>query len=47
MVQCKTEEINESDTIDRTITIENREIKRITDFCYSGSAVSENNASVV
>jgi hypothetical protein len=38
---AKTEDIRVNNIIDRPITIENREIKRVTDFCYLGSTVSE------
>jgi hypothetical protein len=39
---AKTEEIRVNNTTDRPITIENREIKRQTEFFYLGSTVSEN-----
>jgi hypothetical protein len=39
---AKTEEIRVNNTIDRPITIENREINRVTDFYYLRSTVSKN-----
>jgi hypothetical protein len=33
---AKTNEIRVNNTTERPITIENREMKRVTDFCYLG-----------
>jgi hypothetical protein len=44
---AKTEEIRVNNTTDRPITIENREIKRVTDLCYLGSTVSENGGAAI
>jgi hypothetical protein len=42
MINCaKTEEIRVNNKTDRPTTIENREIKRVTDFYYLESTVSE------
>jgi hypothetical protein len=44
---AKTKEMRVNNTTDRTITIENREIKRVTDFCYLGGTVSENGGAAL
>jgi hypothetical protein len=44
---AKTEEIRVHNTVDRTITIENREIKRVAGFSYLGSTVSENGGATL
>jgi hypothetical protein len=44
---AKTEEIRVNSTIDRPITIENSEIKQVTDFHYFGSTVSENGGATL
>jgi hypothetical protein len=42
MINCaKTEEIRVSNITDKPITIENRDIKQVTDFYHLGSTVSE------
>jgi hypothetical protein len=45
----ETEEIRVNNTVDRPITVENREINRVTDFCYSylGTTVSENGGATL
>jgi hypothetical protein len=48
MIICaKTEEIGVNNGIVRPLTIENIEIKRVTDFCYLGSTVSENGGATL
>jgi hypothetical protein len=48
MINCaKTEEMRVNSTIDRPITIENREIKRVTDFYCFRSIVSENGGATL
>jgi hypothetical protein len=44
---AKTKEIKVNNRTDRSITIKNREIKRVTDFCYLGSTVSENGGTTL
>jgi hypothetical protein len=43
---ANTDEIRVNNKIERPITIENREIKRVTDFCYFGITVSENGGAI-
>jgi hypothetical protein len=44
----KTEEIRvKSKQYNRPITTDNREIKRVTEFCYFGSTVSENGGTTL
>jgi hypothetical protein len=44
---AKTEEVRVNNTTDRTIRIENREIKQVTEFCYFGSTVFENGGTTL
>jgi hypothetical protein len=44
---AKTEEVRVSNMIDRPITVENREIQQVTDFCYLGCTVFENGGATL
>jgi hypothetical protein len=44
---AKTEEIRVNNKIDRPVTIENRLIKRIRDFCYFENTVTESGGATL
>jgi hypothetical protein len=47
IVYTKTEEIRVNNMIHRPITIENRDTKQVTDFCYLESIISENGGVIL